>query len=210
MKIISNNTFLHTSFVIVLCFVMIFFTSCNSCSEKKTSNVNEEPSQEELNSDSVRNVDSINPATIKPLKKGEKYVNINMHSRKGKKVTLARFCRGHQFTVVIFWTSWCDCVDEFHKMKDDYRLYKDRGVEFLGVSLDEKEDLWQNAVHLYGLPWKQFSDPEGLTGPVARLYDVHKVPYTIVLDEQGHIAAKGITAQTLDDEMNKLLPHESK
>ena len=207
MKIISDSTFLHNSLMIVLVFVIIFFTSCNSCSEKKDSlnRESKEPSQEELKDEGVKNIDSINQATIKPLQKGDKYVNINMHSKQNKKITLARFCRGHKYTVVIFWTSWCDCVDEFHKMKDDYRLYKDRGVEFLGVSLDEKEDLWQNAVHQYNLPWKQFSDPEGLTGPVAQLYDVNKVPYTIVLDADGNIVAKGITAQTLDEEMNKLL-----
>lgn len=207
MKIITNNIFLHISFLTVLCFVMISLTSCNACSDKteKTENENQEPTDEELKDEGVKNVDSINPTTIKPLQKGDKYVNINMHSKKGKAVTLARFCRGHQYTVVIFWTSWCDCVDEFHKMKDDYRLYQDKGVEFLGVSLDEKEDLWQHAIHEYNLPWKQFSDPEGLDGPVARLYDVHKVPYTIVLDADGNISAKGITAQTLDEEMDKLL-----
>lgn len=208
MKIVTNNIFLHTSVLFVLCFSLLMLTSCSSCSDKKQTagNENAEPTSEELDDEGVKNVDSINQTTIKPLEKGDKYVNINMHSKKGKHVTLARFCRGHKFTVVVFWTSWCDCVDEFHKMKDDYRLYKDRGVEFLGVSLDEKEDLWRHAVHEYNLPWKQFSYPEGLGGAVARLYDVHKVPYTIVLDADGNIMAKGITAQTLDEEMDKLLP----
>jgi peroxiredoxin len=207
MKIITNNIFLHISFLTVLCFVVFFLSSCSSCSDKSHKNVgeNQEPTNEELKEGGIKNVDSINHATIKPLQKGDKYVNINMHSKKGEQVTLAKFCRGHKFTVVVFWTSWCDCVDEFHKMKDDYRLYKDRGVEFLGVSLDEKEDLWKNAIHQYNLPWKQFSYPEGIDGSVARLYDVHKVPYTIVLDVDGNIVAKGITAQTLDDEMDRLL-----
>ena len=89
MKIISDNTFLHKSLMIVLVFVIIFFTSCNSCSEKKDSldRESKEPSQEELKDEGVKNIDSINQATIKPLQKGDKFVNINMHSKQNKKIS---------------------------------------------------------------------------------------------------------------------------
>lgn len=206
MKKRSNRSIVSLITTLLLLTTVLFITSCNSCSgNKDNKEESEEPSSDELKDEGVKNVDSLNPATIKPLKKGEEYVNINMHNKNGKNVTLARFCRGHKYTVVIFWTSWCDCVEEFHKMKDDYRQYKDRGVEFLGVSLDEKEDLWKNAVNQYNLPWKQFSYPEGIDGPVAKLYDVKKVPYTIVLDKDGKIMARGITAATLENSLEELL-----
>src|SRR5215217_6516847 len=40
--------------------------------------------------------------------------------------------------VVDFWATWCGpCVAEMPKMKQLYADYKDKGVEFIGVSLDQ-------------------------------------------------------------------------
>ena len=54
--------------------------------------------------------------------------DISMKGLKGKVV------------VVDFWATWCGpCVAEMPKMKTLYAEYKDKGVEFIGVSLDQKE-----------------------------------------------------------------------
>ena len=43
--------------------------------------------------------------------------------------------------VIDFWATWCGpCVAEMPKMKKLYAEYKDKGVEFIGVSLDQPKD----------------------------------------------------------------------
>ena len=43
--------------------------------------------------------------------------------------------------VVDFWATWCGpCVAEMPKMKKLYAEYKDKGVEFIGVSLDQPKE----------------------------------------------------------------------
>ena len=43
--------------------------------------------------------------------------------------------------VIDFWATWCGpCVAEMPKMKELYAKYRDQGVEFIGVSLDQPKE----------------------------------------------------------------------
>ncbi len=43
--------------------------------------------------------------------------------------------------VIDFWATWCGpCVAEMPNMKKLYAEYKDKGVEFVGVSLDKSKE----------------------------------------------------------------------
>ena len=43
--------------------------------------------------------------------------------------------------VIDFWATWCGpCVAEMPKMKELYAKYRDKGVEFIGVSLDQPKE----------------------------------------------------------------------
>ena len=43
--------------------------------------------------------------------------------------------------VIDFWATWCGpCIGELPRMKQLYAEYHDKGVEFIGVSLDAPKD----------------------------------------------------------------------
>jgi thiol-disulfide isomerase/thioredoxin len=58
----------------------------------------------------------------------------------GKPIDLQKDLKG-RVVVLDFWATWCGpCVAEMPHMKQLYAQYKDKGVEFIGVSLDNPED----------------------------------------------------------------------
>ena len=70
--------------------------------------------------------------------------------------------------VIDFWATWCGpCVAEMPKMKELYAKYRDQGVEFIGVSLDQPKeqgglDSLKKFVKENGIEWPQYY--QGNTG----------------------------------------------
>ncbi|HUU60449.1 MAG TPA: TlpA disulfide reductase family protein, partial [Phycisphaerae bacterium] len=59
----------------------------------------------------------------------------------GKKLSLPKDLAG-KVVVIDFWATWCGpCVAEIPHMKKVYAEYKPKGVEFVGISLDQAGDL---------------------------------------------------------------------
>jgi thiol-disulfide isomerase/thioredoxin len=58
---------------------------------------------------------------------------------KGSHVSIQQL-RG-RIVVIDFWASWCSpCLADLPSLKDLYTKYRDSGVEFIGVSLDNPAD----------------------------------------------------------------------
>ena len=58
----------------------------------------------------------------------------------GKHIDLQKDLKG-KVVVVDFWATWCGpCCAEMPKNKEIYAKFKDQGVEFVGISLDNPDD----------------------------------------------------------------------
>jgi len=112
----------------------------------------------------------------------------------GKSVSIEGL-RG-KVVVVDFWATWCDpCIAEMPKMKAIHARYKDKGVEFVGVSLDRENDLakLKRFVADNAVPWPQFFEGKRFESDLVRAWDIAAIPTVFVVDREGKLASvKGV------------------
>jgi len=105
----------------------------------------------------------------------------------GKEIDLASL-RG-KVVLLDFWATWCmPCVEALPKMKALYAKYHGKGLEIIGVSLDDSKDKLVEFVKARKVAWPQCFDGKGGASPLAAKFEVSVVPTLILLDRTGRIA----------------------
>jgi len=90
--------------------------------------------------------------------------------------------------VVNFWASWCvPCRAEARALEETWRKYRDKGVVFLGVNIQDKEEEARAFVQEFGITYLNGEDS---SGKIAIDYGVWGIPVTFFLDPQGRITYK--------------------
>ncbi len=115
--------------------------------------------------------------------------NFKLKTHEGKTVELAKL-KG-KVVIVNFWATWCPpCRREIPGFLDVYKQYKGKGLEIVGVALDE--DGWSVV--------KPYVDQARMDYPVvvgdgnlANAYGgIESIPTTFVIDKKGNVARKHI------------------
>jgi len=115
----------------------------------------------------------------------------------GKAVKLSDF-RGN-LVLIDFWASWCGpCRQESPNMVKLYNTYKNKNFTILSVSLDEDPTKWKEAIQRDGLAWKtHVSDLRGWKSGMPQLYGFDGIPFTVLVNPEGKIIAKGLRGAAL-------------
>ncbi|HEY8505716.1 MAG TPA: TlpA disulfide reductase family protein [Gemmataceae bacterium] len=109
----------------------------------------------------------------------------------GKKVSM-KDLRG-KVVVIDFWATWCGpCVAEMPNMKKLYAEYKDKGVEFIGVSLDQPEDAGglealKKFVKEKEIPWPQYYQGKGWDSEFSTSWGINAIPSLFIIDTEGKL-----------------------
>src|SRR3984957_18815486 len=81
---------------------------------------------------------------------GDEAPNFTVTTSAGDQVTPRNF--GGKVLVLNFWASWCaPCVEEAPSLNEFAATFKNSGVVVLGVSVDRKEEAFQNFVKRFGV-----------------------------------------------------------
>ena len=135
------------------------------------------------------------------LREGSVITNIVLSDVNGTQISLESL-RG-KVVLVDFWASWCrPCRMEIPNFKKMYDTYHQAGFEIYSVSVDNDEMAWKRALEQEKMPWSNVRDDKKV---YSTLFNVASIPFTILIDKEGKIVAKGLRGQDLSRTINSTL-----
>ncbi len=205
-------------FLIGISLLTLFLVSCNrenkisateapqveaspsvSKNSEKTATDNQTNEHQKLEKKQNENAVKINE-TLTPLQKlfaeahfqipnkELKSINFKLKNLNGKTVSLESF-RG-KVVFLNFWATWCPpCRAEIPSMIELYNKLKTKGLEIVGVDLQEDRETVEKFVKQYGMNYTVLLDT---TGQVGQIYGARSIPTTYIVDRNGNILARTI------------------
>jgi cytochrome c biogenesis protein CcmG/thiol:disulfide interchange protein DsbE len=98
--------------------------------------------------------------------------------------------RGHP-VVLNLWASWCvPCVEELPSLEAMQEMMP--GVKVIAISTDQDDDVYRKFLTDHNVNFPTVRDPNGR---INALYGTVKIPETYIIDRQGILRRKFISAQ---------------
>jgi cytochrome c biogenesis protein CcmG/thiol:disulfide interchange protein DsbE len=94
--------------------------------------------------------------------------------------------------VINFWASWCPpCRIEAALIERTWRAYKNRGLIFLGINLQDRKQDALNYIREFDVTYPNGPDP---TGEISIDYGVSGLPVTFFVSREGQVVRRWVGA----------------
>jgi thiol-disulfide isomerase/thioredoxin len=135
---------------------------------------------------------------------GKSYV-IKGTGRQGEPIDTAKY-RG-KTVLVVFWASWATPVkDTLPGLIKAQQKYQDRGLEIVGVNLDNERGDLDAFLKANPLAWPQIFEGGGMETRLAIEFGITSVPTMFLIDAQGKVVSRNLrTATEVEGQLDKLL-----
>jgi thiol-disulfide isomerase/thioredoxin len=140
----------------------------------------------------------------------------------GREVTLSGL-RG-RVVLIDFWATWCGpCVAELPALLKLHRDYHDRGLEIVGISLEnaglrpsdtpeqatEKleraKKVLTDFIARERMPWPQYFDGKHWKNDLSTRFGIRAIPAILLIDREGKLVSTGARGEKLEAEVKRLL-----
>ena len=121
---------------------------------------------------------------------GQPAKDFTVRSFDGGQLTLSEF----EGTPVVlnFWASWCTpCRDEAPGLERVWKAYRDQGVTFLGINLQDSDEAARSHLAEFGVTYPNGPDP---SGTITVDYGVIGLPVTFFVGRDGVVERRWVGA----------------
>lgn len=107
--------------------------------------------------------------------------------------------------VVDFWATWCGgCVAQLSSVQKVYEQYHKKGLEIIGISLDEDKSKLEKFLKDRGMTWAQHFDGRDGGNTIASHYGIRAIPEIWVVNKKGMVVTI-LDEEDLAEEVEKRL-----
>ncbi|MBR1401061.1 MAG: AhpC/TSA family protein [Prevotella sp.] len=144
-------------------------------------------------------------AGLKPFTQGTAYTDLALELPDGTPKRLSDYIVKGKLNFIDFWASWCGpCRAAIPSVKEMHRKLGDK-VNILSLSVDNSKEAWHKAMNDEQMPWQQLLVPKSSSKAMTDAYQVHSIPYLMLIDGDGRVIFTTHDADKAHEEILKQL-----
>lgn len=133
-----------------------------------------------------------------------KPIELQFKTASGEEFDLAKW-RG-KVVLIDFWASWCGpCIQEMPSVVEYYKKMHDKGVEIVGISLDQDKAKMDAAIEKFSMPWPQYFDGQGWKNKYSSQFGINSIPTVWVIDKEGKLRTTTNRLNTVEAQIEEML-----
>jgi thiol-disulfide isomerase/thioredoxin/TolA-binding protein len=132
---------------------------------------------------------ALSPARAGALDVGDA-MNLSFVSVDGQQVSMQALAG--KIVIVDMWATWCGpCMDEAPHMVQLNKKYGDKGLQIIGISLDDDRAALLATAAREHFTWPQYFDGRGWDNQFARMWNIRSIPHAFLIGPDGTILWQG-------------------